>query len=85
METVSHDEFSSQTTPGKQIFEGALIWSAVALSIGLLLVVLAGTIDLMPPTLVAVCRLTLTYLCAVLVLVAAGYTAIDALRARSSR
>jgi hypothetical protein len=45
--------------------------------------VLAGTVDLLPASLVVVCRLTLTYLCAVLTLVAAGYTAIDALKSRA--
>ena len=78
----SHQD-SSNGTPARRVFEGALIWSVVALSIALLLIVLAGTVDLLPASLVVVCRLTLTYLCAVLTLVAAGYTAIDVLRSRA--
>ncbi|MGO4884890.1 MAG: hypothetical protein ACLP59_29330 [Bryobacteraceae bacterium] len=53
------------------------------MSIALLLIVLAGTVNMLPASLVMVCRLTLTYLCAVLTLVAAGYTAIDALKSRA--
>jgi hypothetical protein len=79
---ASHQE-SSNRTPARRVLEGALIWSVVSLSIALLLVVLAGMIDVMPASLVVVCRLTLTYLCAVLTLVAAGYTAIDVLRSRA--
>jgi hypothetical protein len=78
----SHEE-SSNGTPATRVFEGVLVWSVVGLSIALLLTVLAGTVDLLPASLVVVCRLTLTYLCAVLTLVAAGYTAIDALKSRA--
>jgi len=78
----SHDE-SSNGTSARRVFEGALIWSVVGLSITLLLIVLAGTAKLLPATLVVVCRLTLTDLCAILTLVAAGYTAIDALQSRA--
>ncbi|HXM45889.1 MAG TPA: hypothetical protein VN924_31925 [Bryobacteraceae bacterium] len=74
---------SSKSTPAKRVFEGALIWSVVGLSITLLLIVLAGTADVLPASLVVACRLTLTYLCAVLTLVAAGYTAIDVLKSRA--
>jgi hypothetical protein len=77
-------EASSNGAPARRIFEGALIWSVVGLSIALLLIVLAGTVDLLPASLVVMCRLTLTYLCAVLTLVAAGYTAIDALKSHTS-
>jgi hypothetical protein len=80
--TPSHDG-SSHGTPGRRVFEGALIWSVVGLSIALLLIVLAGTAQLLPASLVVACRLTLTYLCAVLTLVAVGYTAIDAVRSRA--
>jgi hypothetical protein len=79
----SQEEMGSNSSPARRVFEGALIWSAVALSIALLLVVVAGTVNLMPDSLVAVCRLTLTYLCAVLTLVAVGYTAIDVLKSRA--
>ena len=78
----SHEE-SSNGTPARRVFEGALIWSVVGLSIALLLIVLAGTVDMLPASQVVVCRLTLTYLCAVLTLVAVGYTAIDALKSRT--
>ena len=78
----SHGE-SSNGTLTRRVFEGVLIWSVVGLSIALLLIVLAGTIDLLPASLVVVCRSTLTYLCAVLTLVAVGYTAIDALKSRA--
>lgn len=78
----SRDE-SSNGTPARRVLEGVLIWSVVALSIALLLVVLAGTVDVLPAALVVVCRLTLTYLCAVLTLVAVGYTAIDAIKSRA--
>ena len=80
METVAEN---SQLTTGKRVFEGALIWSVVGLSIALLLVVLAGVVNALPDDLVVVCRLTLTYLCAVLTLVAVGYTAVDAFMART--
>ena len=40
----SHEE-SSNGTPARRVFEGALIWSVVGLSIALLLIVLAGTVD----------------------------------------
>jgi hypothetical protein len=80
--TPPHEE-SSKGTPARRVFEGALIWSVVGLSIALLLIVLAGTVDVLPPSLVVVCRLTLTYLCAVLTLVAVGYTAIDAFKSRA--
>ena len=79
---LSHEE-SSNGAPAKRVFEAALIWSVVALSIVLLLTALAGAVDVLPASLVVVCRLTLTYLCAVLTLVAAGYTAIDALKSRA--
>jgi len=78
----SHEK-SSNGTPARHVFEGALIWSVVGLSIALLLVVLAGTVDLLSASLVVVCRSTLTYLCAVLTLVAVGYTAMDALKSRA--
>lgn len=78
----SHEE-SSNRTPARRVFEGTLIWSVVGLSIAMLLMVLAGTVDVMPVSLVVVCQMTLTYLCAVLTLVAAGYTAIDVLKTRA--
>ena len=78
----SHEE-SSNGTLARRAFEGALIWSVVGLSIALLLIVVAGTVDLLPASVVVVCRLTLTYLCAVFTLVAVGYTAIDALKSRA--
>jgi|HubBroStandDraft_6_1064221.scaffolds.fasta_scaffold2067257_1 hypothetical protein len=78
----SHEK-SSNSALTKRVFEGVLIWSVVGLSIALLLIVIAGTASWLPASLVVVCRLTLTYLCAVLTLVAVGYTAIDALKARA--
>jgi hypothetical protein len=76
-------EGSSNRTPARRVFEGALIWSVVGLSIALLLTVVAGTVDVMPASVAVACRLTLTYLCAVLTLVATGYTAIDVLMSRA--
>jgi hypothetical protein len=73
---------SSQKRPAGVIFEAALVWSLICLSIAVLLVVLAGTIDLLPASLVVVCRSTLTSLCAVFTLMAAGYTAIASLKSR---
>jgi len=52
----------------------------IFLSILLLLVALAGTVDLLPVELALVCRLTLTYLCAVLAFTALVYTVVDRLR-----
>jgi hypothetical protein len=78
----SHEK-TSNGSPARRVFEGALIWGVVGLSIALLLIALAGTVDLLPATLVVSCRLTLTYLCLVLTLVAAGYTAIDVLKSRA--
>jgi hypothetical protein len=83
MPSDAKNDESLSKTPARRVFENALIWSAVALSIALLLVVVAGMIDLLPDTLAVQCRLTLTYMCAILVFVAAGYTAVDVFQSRT--
>jgi len=85
---MKSDEHSSvsrgQSTVGR-VFEAALLWSLVSLSILLLLVVVAGTANLLPVALAVACRSTLTYLSAVFTFTALLYTVVDKLKTRVSQ
>jgi len=80
VETTSESKVEPKATPAKKVLENALIWSAVSLSLALLLCVLGGAIHLLPASVVIVCGTTLTYMTAVLALSAVGYLAFNSLK-----
>jgi hypothetical protein len=84
MKSDEHSNAGRRQSTAGRVFEAALLWSLVSLSILLLLVVVAGTADLLPASLAVACRMTLTYLCAVFTFTALLYTVVDKLRTRVS-